>query len=411
MTNSNLERIKEDIVALAQFSATAGNGVTRLSYTKEHAQARDYIVDKMKQAGLDVRQDPVGNLIGRRKGSNDELPAIAVGSHFDSVRNGGRFDGVAGIVAGLEVARLLKTNNLQLQHPYEVIAIVEEEGSRFNSGIFGGKVISGLAKQEDLDILKDSDGITIRQAMLDFGLEPEKLAEAARSRSDLGAFFELHIEQGPVLEAEDLQIGLVDTIVGIHAFELTIAGRPDHAGTTPMMLRSDALVAASKIVLALNNAASQLIDRSVATVGKIQIQPGSVNVVPGKAVFTVEIRSANSESIDWIKEQVQNEINSLKAEGFSVSSTPLMDLKPTRLSTKLMRCLEESAEKMNIDFLKLPSGAGHDSMCIAQITDTAMLFVPSKDGRSHCPEEFTEYSAIQTGCDILYQAVLSLDKQ
>lgn len=277
MAFANQSRIEQTVEALAQFNATPGAGITRLSYTTEYRAAQAYLKQELEAAGLSVRLDPIGNLIGRKEGIDRSLAAIAVGSHLDSVRNGGKYDGAMGIICGLELARMMQEDNLSLQHPFEVIAIVEEEGNSFGSGILGGKALSGLLETDYLKQLTNNDGVTAYDVMKAYGLTPDDLPQVKRDKTSWAYFIEPHIEQGPVLESEKLSVGIVDTIVGIRTKKLIITGRPDHGGTTPMHLRLDAVVAAMKIVHLVDEMARELNDGTVTTCGSLHVEPGAPN--------------------------------------------------------------------------------------------------------------------------------------
>lgn len=280
MAFANQSRIEQTVEALAQFNATPGAGITRLSYTTEYRAAQAYLKQELEAAGLSVRLDPIGNLIGRKEGIDRSLAAIAVGSHLDSVRNGGKYDGAMGIICGLELARMMQEDNLSLQHPFEVIAIVEEEGNSFGSGILGGKALSGLLETDYLKQLTNNDGVTAYDVMKAYGLTPDDLPQVKRDKTSWAYFIEPHIEQGPVLESEKLSVGIVDTIVGIRAKKLIITGRPDHGGTTPMHLRLDAVVAAMKIVHLVDEMARELNDGTVTTCGSLHVEPGRTQCDP-----------------------------------------------------------------------------------------------------------------------------------
>lgn len=410
MIEANSRRIEKNLRELALYNATPGQGLTRLSYTKEYRGAADYLRKEMEAVGMAVCTDAIGNLTGRIEGSVPGLPALAVGSHLDSVRHGGIYDGNTGIVCGLELARMLKAGKKPLQHPFEVIAIVEEEGNTFGSGIMGGKAISGMLEPSLLDSLKNEEGRTVRQAMEDFGLRPEYLDTVRRTKYEWAAFIEPHIEQGPVLESEQLSVGVVDTIVGIRTKEIEIVGRSDHGGTTPMHLRKDAVTAMAEVVCMTSRTVRNLEDGTVFTCGSIEAKPGAANVVPGKVTFTLECRSRNQESITLVFGQVAAALESLAGRGFGISEKSLMELAPTHLSKKVVEALKRGMAACGLPVRVLPSGAGHDSMCIAKITETGMIFVPSRDGRSHCPEEFTESTDIATACDVIFAALRELDE-
>nr|AAL55413.1 L-N-carbamoylase HyuC [Arthrobacter sp. BT801] len=404
------DRIEKDIRDLARFSA-GGPGVTRLSYTPEHAAARDLIIAAMQQAGLDVREDGLGNITGRREGSDPDLPAIAVGSHFDSVRNGGMFDGTAGVVCALEAARVVNESEYVNRHPFEFIAIVEEEGSRFNSGMLGGRALAGLVTDEDLDKLKDEDGISVRDAATEFGLQPGNLQTSVRSRLDLRAFIEPHIEQGPVLEQEGIEIGVVTSIVGIRTLRVAVLGRSDHAGTTPMHLRQDALIPSALMVREVNRLVNELGDETVATVGHLTVAPGGINQVPGEVNFTLDLRSPHEESLKQIVKQITVMIQEVASQAeVTANVEEFFSLDPVPLAPSVVDAVRQAASNLRFSHRDMPSGAGHDSMFISQVTDVGMVFVPSRDGRSHVPEEWSDFDDLRKGTDVVLGVMTALDK-
>lgn len=410
MTGVRSGRIETDLRELAAFSAP-GPGVTRLSYTDEHRAARDYIVTEMREAGLSVREDALGNITGRREGSEPSLPAIAVGSHFDSVRNGGMFDGTAGVVCALELARAFASADYRNRHPFEFIAILEEEGTRFGSGMLGGRAIAGLVRDVDLDTLRDDEGVSVREAATAFGLAPEALDKAARSRDELRVFIEPHIEQGPVLEQEGLEIGVVTAIVGIRVVRVSVTGRSDHAGTTPMHLRQDALVPAATMVTEVNRLVRALADGTVGTVGRLSVAPGGVNQVPGQVDFTIDLRSPNKQSLDGLVEEIDEMVwLTASRSGVTAETKAVFSLDPVELAPNVVAAVRQASAESGFSHRDMVSGAGHDSMFIAQVTDVGMLFVPSLAGRSHVPEEWTGFDALRKGAEVVMSVMTRLDE-
>ncbi|MDD4364002.1 MAG: Zn-dependent hydrolase [Atribacterota bacterium] len=403
--SANLDNIRNDIDKLAEFNATPANGLTRFSYTDEHQKVKEYISQEMKKAGLEIYEDAVGNLFGQRSGLDNSLPVVMVGSHFDSVKNGGIFDGTAGVVAGLEIARILHSKNIKTKYPIFIAALVEEEGGRFGSGLFGSRAMIGKVAQDDLSRYKDENGVSIAEAMQKFGLKPENLEKANNWKDKIKSFIELHIEQGPILENEKKDIGIVETIVGIAAYEVEITGRPDHAGTTPIDMRANALLLASAIVQYVDKLAIEAGEGTVATVGKLEVFPGAVNIVPGKVYFTFETRSRNEHKVEHIVNSVEGFLKEKCKNGLTYNIKKILLKKPTPLSPKIISTMEENAKRLNLNYKNMISGAGHDAMFIREIADTGMVFVPSKNGRSHCPEEWTDYEKIKIGTDLIYQTV------
>lgn len=294
--NNELKTIEDNIVkaldALQKFTATPGYGVTRLPYTEEARAACAYLKERMEAVGLVVRLDNSGAVIGRLEGKSPST--IMIGSHFDSVKHGGAYDGIAGVVCAIEVARLLKESGKELGCSLEVIATNDEEGARFNAGLFTGKVLLGQLTSEDIKGQVDAEGISVYQAMAAYGLKPEEIAQ--HKRADIKAFIEIHIEQGPVLEAEHKEIGIVDVIVGIKRARITIKGRADHAGTMPMHMRKDALEQATKVISKIGDRA-RLFRNCVATVGFLQVEPNVMNIIPKNVTFVVDIRGVDEETI------------------------------------------------------------------------------------------------------------------
>jgi len=405
---TNLERIKGDIENISKFNATPGNGLTRMSFTKEDKGAREYIKNEMVKAGLKVYEDAAGTVVGRLDGNVDG-PVIMVGSHFDSVRCGGNFDGPAGVVTGLEIARTIKENNIKVKYPIEFIAMIEEEGGRFGGGLFGSRAMVGSVTREELDTFKDSDGVSIAKAMADFGFNPNKISEAIRKKEDIKAFLELHIEQGPILEKDNLDVGLVEYVVGINQIEVTFTGRPDHAGTTPMDMRADALDAASCVISQISGLAKDVGDGTVATVGSLKIQPGAANIVPGIVTFTVDIRSKKADLIEKVKDKIKTlSENIANSKDVKLNVVDKLAVKPTKLSEEILSIFKKNSDKLNFSNKLMLSGAGHDAMVMAGITEVGLVFVPSKDGRSHCPQEWTDYDKLQKGIELVYETILNL---
>lgn len=406
---TNLERIKKDIEALSQFNGSPGYGLTRFSLTEEDRGAREYLRDELKKLELEVYEDAAGSLFGRRKGEDDTLPVIIIGSHFDSVKNGGNFDGPAGVIMALEIMRVLHENNIRTRYPIEFVAMIEEEGGRFGGGVFGSRAMAGLVDYEQLKRNRDENGISMAEAFEAFGFDPSKIKDAVRSPESIKAFIELHIEQGPILESKGLDIGIVDFIVGINQIKVTITGRPDHAGTTPMHMRADALNTAARVISGISGYAIAEGNGTVATVGTLKIYPGAANIVPGLVTFTVDIRSKNSASIEAVRSKIQEDLKSLTEEtDTSYEIIDMLNVKPVKMAPQINSLFEKSAHENQFTYTTISSGAGHDAMIMGAITDVGLIFVPSRDGRSHCPEEWTDYEDLQKGIELIYNTILEL---
>ena len=405
---TKLERIRNDIEQLAKFNATPGKGLTRMTFTKEDRGAREYIKEQMRQAGLEVFEDAAGTVIGRLEGELNG-PVVMVGSHYDSVKNGGNFDGQAGVVTALEIARVIKENNLKSKYPVEFIAMIEEEGGRFGGGLFASRAMVGDVTRESLNTFKDSQGISIAEAMKEFVFDPDKIYEAVRKPEDVKAFLELHIEQGPILEAKGKDIGIVEYIVGINEIEVIVKGRPDHAGTTPMTMRADPLDAATQVIGKISTFAKEAGEGTVATVGVLSVLPGAANIVPAEVRFTVDIRSKKAELIKQVRENIEKSMaEAAELNGVQYTTTDLLNVPPVKLADDIIDKLNRYNDELGFKKELMLSGAGHDAMVMTKITDVGLIFVPSKAGRSHCPEEWTEYEDLQKGIEVACKTIIDI---
>lgn len=406
---TNLARIKNDIEKLSQFNATPGQGLTRFSLTEEDRGARNYLKAELQKLDLEIYEDPAGSLVARREGFDPDAPAVMIGSHFDSVKHGGNFDGPAGVVMALEVLRVMAENNIQTKYPIEFVAMIEEEGGRFGGGVFASRAMAGKVDYQELLDHKDQDGISMAEAFADFGFEPKKIAEARRDPKELKAFIELHIEQGPVLEKEAKDVGIVDFIVGINQIRVKVKGRADHAGTTPMEMRQDALSGAAGVIAEIKDYALKAGSGTVATVGELSLKPGAANIVPAEVEFSVDIRSKKVGSIQKVRSELKEALEEIAAGAeLEYSVEELLMVEPVELAPEILNIFKEEAQKLGLKSREMISGAGHDAMIMAEITDVGLIFVPSRDGRSHSPEEWTDYQDLQKGIELIYQTVLKV---
>jgi N-carbamoyl-L-amino-acid hydrolase len=404
----NADRIAQDIDALAQLTEP-GRPWTRRVFSPLFLEGRAYIEACMRAAGLDTRIDAAGNLIGRRAGRSSRS-VIMLGSHSDTVPDGGRFDGIAGVVAALEVARSLDDRGITLAHDLEIVDFLAEEVSPFGVSCIGSRGMTGQLPGAWLERRNDSGSLS--EALTSVGGDPSAVLEEARS--DIAAFFELHIEQGPVLEREDRDIGLVTGIAGITRFEILVKGRPDHAGTTPMDARADALVAASDIVLRIREEALRLSrtpGHFAATVGEFTMTPNAANVVPGHVRLLVDARAEFRPDMEAFAAWLEAERSSVaRKHGVSISAPArVSDSGPVTCDQGLLAILGKAAEAIGATTRPLASGAGHDAGWIARVSPAAMIFVPSRSGRSHAPDEWTDNDAIARGAAVLFEATVMRD--
>ncbi len=406
---SSVARIQQDLNTLANFGGSMTEGVTRLPFTKEARECVDYLKQQMTEAGMTVWEDVVGNVYGKLEGSDPQAPAVMMGSHYDTVLKGGAFDGIAGVVSAIEVARLIRDSGVKLKNSFIAVGFNDEEGLRFNSSYLGSEAMLGRVNVEYIKQMKDRDGISMYEAIKGYGNDPEALHTAKLDASKIKAFFEIHIEQGPVLDATGIELGLVDCIVGIRRFRVTIEGRADHAGTTPMDMRHDANETATKVISKLYDCARSQGDGTVATVGYMKVIPGGVNIVPQEVSFVAEFRSRNISSIDHLEALLKTSLQeeSPKARTpYTIEKT--QDSKPVYLSELLLDRLEEACKGAGFSYQRMLSGAGHDAQPIASEIDTVMVFVPSKDGRSHCPVESSRFEDLAKAVEIVYQTICNL---
>jgi N-carbamoyl-L-amino-acid hydrolase len=406
----NVERIRHDIDILSTFVDTSKPGWTRRPFTSWYVQSREWLTKQMTEIGMDVGIDAASNLIGRIPGSDPKLKPIMVGSHTDTVTGGGRFDGIIGVLAGLEIVRSLKQAGITLHHPLEVVDFTAEEPSEFGISTIGSRGMVDNLSEEMLGRKDAVSDLVLGDAIQQIGGKPSAISEYARRKGDAAIYLELHIEQGPVLEQTGNKLGVVTGIVGIQRYRVVVEGNPNHAGTTPMNMRMDALTGASQIILELESLCRETYaDPVVGTVGKLIVEPNASNVIPGQVVFDLEIRSLNTDILERIIVKLQeNSLEIADKRGLNVSFDCLSKTEPILVASEVQNVLREACQATAAT-ISLPSGAGHDANQLAKITAIGMIFVPSKDGRSHCPEEWTSYEDVTLGVEALTRAILLFD--
>ncbi len=420
-----ISRLREDLVELGKLGRKNSrrieykeelddsSGLFRPTGSERNRASRDYIIERMKSAGLEVEFDAVGNIYGIKRANassagreDDDREAVMTGSHIDSVRDGGQFDGALGVVSALEVLRALSEEDFT--HSRDLIAVVltAEEGSAFPRGLVGSEYISGRSSADELLSLKDERGRTLKQALSgyrgDFELDISRLA----------AFIELHPEQGPNLAESGIPLGLVERITGISWVRFTIRGEADHAGTTPMSGRSDALAAASHLITEIEEIAGELARNSasspVATVGELNVHPGAANIVPGRVDMKVDIRDTDEDNMARLRDEIIETAYALRRKGLEIESEVLFHIAPAVCAEKILSTLDRAADSLDIVTLRMVSGAAHDAQNFADKVDTAMMFLPSVDGISHSPYEWTEWEDIEKGGMVLSEALRDL---
>ncbi|WP_051302034.1 Zn-dependent hydrolase [Salibacterium aidingense] len=405
----SLERIDKWLEQLNQVGQTSSPGLYRLAYTTQEQQAMDIFRRLCEKEDMDVREDAAGNLIARREGTAP-LPAVAIGSHLDTVYAGGRYDGTLGVLAGLEVIHRLNQKNIYTKHPLEIIVFRAEESSRFGMATIGSKLMSGAVSLERLAALTDKDGVTFPEAVEEAGYSFDSLIEAKRPETDIKTFMELHIEQGPLLEKNRLPVGIATGIAAPFRLRVNVEGKASHSGTTSMDIRKDALTGASELILGLEaEARKEKENNTVATVGRIESHPGAMNVIPGHCQFDVDIRSTDTASRRQVYSQFKKQVQKVeKARGLKVTMETISEETPVPLHESIQECFASTCGRLNLTPFFMPSGAGHDVMNMARKWPAGLLFVPSVDGLSHHPDEFTALTDMIAGVDVLEHSVRSL---
>jgi beta-ureidopropionase / N-carbamoyl-L-amino-acid hydrolase len=400
----NGPRVNAHLAELAQFGKTAEGGTHRVAYSDADLQARQYAMKRMREAKLEVSIDAAGNLIGRRAGGDPARKPLMIGSHIDSVPDGGSYDGQVGSMGAIEVAQTLAENKAPLRHPLEVVIFQNEEG-----GTIGSHALAKGLSETELNLVTSSKK-TIREGIRFIGGDPDRLAAVVRRKGDIAAYVELHIEQGGILHQEGVHIGVVEGIVSVNWWDVTIEGFANHAGTTPMNGRRDALLAAAKYIEAVNRVVTGISGRQVGTVGKIQTFPGAYNVVPGKVTTSLGLRDLDAAKVQLVFERIQTEVRAIEnATGTKFAFKPVNATPPAPTDARIRRAIDDAARQLGFSTRLMPSGAGHDAQEIANLCPVGMIFIPSRDGISHSPREFSAPEDIANGTNVLLHTLLKLD--
>ncbi|MGD9568443.1 MAG: M20 family metallo-hydrolase [Sedimentibacter sp.] len=393
----NTNRLKENIINIGEIGKTSLGGITREAYSKEYFEALNELKELMEEQGLDVKVDRVGNLFGRRKGSKD-LPAIMIGSHLDTVKNGGLLDGNLGVISALECIYVLNENKIITNHPIEIVAFNAEEGSEMG-GTFGSRVMVGRQNINEEGLF---------EKLAKYNMTLRNIEESVKDPKEIKAFLELHIEQGGNLESKNIPIGVVNGIAGITRYKITVKGEANHAGTTPMSLRKDALTMAAKLILKIDEISKAMGDPFVSTIGFIKANPGSINVIPGEVELVLEMRDLEKEKIEIVFKKIEDYTKTILDYEFIFEF--LIDKPPVRTNEVITKFIEQVCVDKGIKYEVMASGAGHDAKEIANKIPTGMIFIPSKGGKSHCPEEFTKWDDISLGAQVLLDSIIRVDR-
>jgi allantoate deiminase len=388
---------------LAVLSESPG-GLTRRYLTTEHRQANELVGGWMRDAGMNVHQDAIGNIVGRYEGVSESLPALIIGSHLDTVVMAGRYDGMLGVLTGIACVQSLCERGIRLPFAVEVVGFADEEGARFQSTYLGSRALAGTFDTTLLE-RRDGDGTSMAEALRAFGLDPGRIGDAARKPEDVAAYLELHIEQGPVLESEGLAVGVVTAIAGATRLVVTVAGVAGHAGTVPMALRQDALMAASECVLAVEKVAAAR-SNGVGTVGRMRVEPGATNVIPGKVTFSVDLRAAEDEPRKAAVAELDSRLREIAARrSVDVSVETVHEAASVTCAPRIVEQIDQAIEEQGERVFRLPSGAGHDAAAMADITDVGMIFLRCKGGISHNPDESITQDDASVGTSLLLKII------
>jgi beta-ureidopropionase / N-carbamoyl-L-amino-acid hydrolase len=406
------QRFWGTIEKLSEFGRPAGAGfeagVSRVGFSEAELAARAWLMQQMSEAGLEVRVDPAGNIFGRRAGS-EKLPTLLFGSHVDSVPTGGNFDGDVGSLGALEVMRALADAKITTRHPLEMVVWTNEEGHHFGRGLLGSSAAAGLLSADVLE-RKDEEGKTLADWLRRYGQDPARLADARIPSGSLAAYLELHIEQGAVLDESKIQIGVVQGIVGIHWWTCTATGFANHAGTTPMNRRQDALATMARAALAVREEVRAEPGRQVGTVGYVRVEPGARNIIPGRVEFPVELRDLDKAKVMRIWSRIEKRFAAIaQEENVKLDCIPLQADEPALTDAAIQNDIRTAARAAGLSTVDLPSGAGHDAQQMAHLAPIGMIFVPSRGGISHSPKEYTSPEDAANGAEVLYRTILALD--
>jgi len=406
----NSARLNQTLEELGRIGDTP-QGMQRLAFTPADVAGREYTLALMQRAGMETRIDPGGNIVARRAGSDSNLPAIALGSHTDTVPNGGKYDGALGVLGAIEVVQALADQKINLRHPVEVLVFTNEEGTRFHRWLFGSRAMAGLLEADDLTAV-DDEAVPMSARLADIGGNMGRVQQAGRNIGELAAYFELHIEQGPTLYQAGTPIGVVTGITARWVYAVEITGITNHAGTTPMSARHDALVSASRLVLGVQNLVAELEICRVGTVGNIQSYTNAANVIPGRISLSVEFRDVDMGSLSAAEAEFRRLAAEIAlADGVRIDIQRLENTQSVPIKSQMQELVAAAATRTGLAHQRLPSGAGHDAQALAAITDTAMIFVPSVNGVSHAPEEFSRPEDCANGAQVLLDLLLLADER
>jgi hydantoinase/carbamoylase family amidase len=405
-----------DLNAIGRIGIGDHGSVTRLVFSIKELRSRQVLIHLMRQAGLKIHVDAIGNIFGRLDGADPKAPALLAGSHLDTVIHGGKYDGPVGVIGALEAVRTIRENKITLRAPLEVVCFIGEESSRFGFSTLGSSLVAGEVHPKDLTNAVDAQGTKLADVLSSLGISPRNLSRLARDPKSMKAYLELHIEQGPILEAKAKRIGLVTSIAAPSRFKVIFTGQADHSGTTPMEMRKDALVAAAQLIEYVEKICRKFSSmekgRVVGTVGAMKIEPGVINAVPGRAELSIDIRSTSAQAKDKVARLVKQRGAAIARDrGIAIVVLNIRAEEPVPLDKRLLRITRQLCDEKAIDYEIMPSGAGHDAMQMAKITPAGMIFIPSRRGISHNPLEWTDPDDIALGAQLLMETMIRVGNE
>jgi len=409
-------RLMRDLNAIGRIGIGDHGSVTRLVFSIKELRSRQVLIHLMRQAGLKIHVDAIGNIFGRLDGADPKAPALLAGSHLDTVIHGGKYDGPVGVIGALEAVRTIRENKITLRAPLEVVCFIGEESSRFGFSTLGSSLVAGEVHPKDLTNAVDAQGTKLADVLSSLGISPRNLSRLARDPKSMKAYLELHIEQGPILEAKAKRIGLVTSIAAPSRFKVIFTGQADHSGTTPMEMRKDALVAAAQLIEYVEKICRKFSSmekgRVVGTVGAMKIEPGVINAVPGRAELSIDIRSTSAQAKDKVARLVKQRGAAIARDrGIAIEVLNIRAEEPVPLDKRLLRITRQLCDEKAIDYEIMPSGAGHDAMQMAKITPAGMIFIPSRRGISHNPLEWTDPDDIALGAQLLMETMIRVGNE
>jgi len=409
-------RLMRDLNAIGRIGIGDHGSVTRLVFSIKELRSRQVLIHLMRQAGLKIHVDAIGNIFGRLDWADPKAPALLAGSHLDTVIHGGKYDGPVGVIGALEAVRTIRENKITLRAPLEVVCFIGEESSRFGFSTLGSSLVAGEVHPKDLTNAVDAQGTKLADVLSSLGISPRNLSRLARDPKSMKAYLELHIEQGPILEAKAKRIGLVTSIAAPSRFKVIFTGQADHSGTTPMEMRKDALVAAAQLIEYVEKICRKFSSmekgRVVGTVGAMKIEPGVINAVPGRAELSIDIRSTSAQAKDKVARLVKQRGAAIARDrGIAIEVLNIRAEEPVPLDKRLLRITRQLCDEKAIDYEIMPSGAGHDAMQMAKITPAGMIFIPSRRGISHNPLEWTDPDDIALGAQLLMETMIRVGNE